>query len=99
MDRFQHTGGYEFHGNLRELFVIRNNSPHAVKAVIKVLPHLDGIVFSGCFELQNESAQHFILDGNGHVSQYSSALRPFIGRDGILPNYKEIRTKLSHKPK
>lgn len=93
MVRFKRTGVSSVLSKVRDLFVIRNNSPFLTKAAIKVLPSIDGLMFSGCLEIINDSTQYMLLDKMGCIRHYSPSLETLVKRKGVMLSTSEIFAK------
>ena len=97
MVNFKRTGVSNLLGTMRNLFAMHKNSPQPIRAVIKVFPSIEGLMFSGCFQLVNDSAQYVLLDNNGNMQEYPDQLESIANRNDVLISAKEIfRGSLGH---
>jgi hypothetical protein len=62
MIRFKKTGVSNILGKIRELYVVRDNNPYPTRVAIKVMPSIDGLMFSGQLSLIKDEFLYMIID-------------------------------------
>jgi hypothetical protein len=77
-------------GKIRELYVVKDNNPYPTKVVIKVMPSIDGLMFSCSPTLIKNDLSYTIMDNKSRIQHYSKPLERHVSKNDMLRSKSEL---------
>lgn len=90
MQNFLQTGFSNFVDRKKKIFIVSGRTAIPTEILIKLYPHIDGIVFSCVFSLLSETLPFVLFTKSGTITEYSERF-PFKHADNIIDLFPTIQ--------